>query len=83
MTKKKFVKVTWHDAQDAPDTWVHQDDVQHFTDSLCEVTSWGWIVGQSKHYLTLAADYVKDGDYGRVTKIPRGMIVKTEEFQDE
>jgi len=47
------------------------------------VTSWGWLVGSTKTYVTIAADYIKDGVYGRVTKIPRKMIVKIDEYEQE
>lgn len=78
---KRFVKVVWHDAQDEGHTWVPEGDIQPFTESLCEVISWGWLVGESKKYITLAADYIEDGVYGRVTKIPRGMVVKIDDFK--
>lgn len=79
---KRFVKVRWHDAQDEGSAWVQAEDLQRFTDELCEVISWGWLVSETKKYITLAADYIPSGDtYGRVTKIPRGMVVKIEEYE--
>lgn len=80
---KPFMKVVWHDAADDGRTWVPAEDIQPFTEELCEVTSWGWMVGASKKYITLAADYIADGTYGRVTKIPRGMVVSIDEFKQE
>lgn len=83
MTDKRFVKVFWHDAQDEGRTWVPDQEIEAFNDEVCEVISWGWLVGESKKYVTLAADYIADGTWGRVTKIPRGMVVKIEEFEQE
>lgn len=80
---KQFVRVKWHDAQDDGRTWVPAEEIQPFTEAVCEVTSWGWLVGSTKLYVTLAADYITDGVYGRVTKIPRKMIVSIDEFRQE
>lgn len=82
MTTKKFVRVRWHDAADLEKTWVQPEDIEAFTKEFCEVLSWGWLVSTSKTYLTLAADYIADTDtYGRVTKIPRGMVASVDEFK--
>lgn len=81
--KRRFVKVSWIDAQDQGAAWVQEEEIQPFTDELCEVISWGWLVGETKKYISLAADSITEGPYGRVTKIPRGMIVKMEDFHDE
>lgn len=84
MTEKKFVRVRWHDAADLEKTWVQPEDIAQFTNELCEVISWGWLVSASKKYVTLAADYIADTDtYGRVTKIPKGMIAQVEEFKQK
>jgi hypothetical protein len=83
MTEKRFVKVYWHDAQDEAHTWVSDEEIPGFTAALCEVVSWGWLVGETKKYITLAADHSAPSTWGRVTKIPRGMIVKIEDFKDE
>lgn len=82
---KPFVKVVWHDAADNGATWVPAEDIQSFTEEVTEVTSWGWLVCGSRKtkYITLAADYITDGTYGRVTKIPAGMIVSLDEFKQE
>lgn len=82
MAEKKFVRVLWHDAADLEKTWVQPEDIAQFTNELCEVVSWGWVVGTSKKYVTLAADYIAETEtYGRITKIPRGMVAKIEEFK--
>lgn len=82
---KKLVRVTWIDASD-PDTlgWHSDDEVDKFSDDKVEVTSVGYIKSSTKLYMTLVADYIENGDgsytWGRPTKIPNGMIVKTEEL---
>lgn len=83
MSERKFVKVCWHDAQDEGRTWVQDEELQPFTEALCEVISWGWLVGETKKYVTIAADFSAPSTWGRVTKIPRGMVVKIEEFEQE
>jgi len=82
---KPFVKIIWHDACDEGSAWVAAEDIPKFTAEVVEVISWGWLVCGSKKtkYVTLAADYIKDGTYGRVTKIPTGMIVSWAEFKQE
>lgn len=83
MTDKRFVKVKWNDAQDNGQTWVPPEEIAKFTEELCEVISWGYLVGATKKYVTLAADSIVDGPYGRVTKIPVPMIITIEDFKDE
>ena len=84
MKDKKFVRVVWHDAADLEKTWVGAEDIAQFTNELCEVVSWGWVVSTSKKYVTLAADYIAETEtYGRVTKIPRGMVAHIEEFKQK
>jgi len=82
---KPFVRIIWHDAADDTRTWVPAEDIADFTDKVVEVISWGWLVGGSRKskYITLAADYIKDGTYGRVTKIPSKMVVAFDEFRQE
>jgi len=81
MSPKTFVKVKWLDAQDNGQAWVPEEEIPAFTEAVCEVTSWGWLVGATKLYVTLAADHIADGTYGRVTKIPRKMIVSIDEYK--
>ena len=82
---KPFVRVIWHDAQDEGSAWVPEENIPAFTEAVVEVVSWGYLVGGSKKskYVTLAADYIKDGTYGRVTKVPSGMIVSIQEFKQD
>lgn len=72
---KRIVLVEWNDAQDHADKWVDAKDAEDFTDIDCTITSMGYLVRKTDKYLTLAADYdAIDNDYGRVTKIPIGMV---------
>ena len=74
-----FVKITWHDAEDVPVTWVKSEDVAAHAESICEVVSWGYMVSKTRSDYVLAGDYIpRDDTYGRVTKIPRKMCVKVE-----
>ena len=82
---KPFVKVTWLDASDpvTDASWYTEDEVLAFGESLCEVVSFGYVVSRTKLYLTLAADLITKGSgprtvYGRITKIPIGMIASEE-----
>lgn len=70
-----FVQVRWWDAQDLATTWAAPEAIEEFTDQPCEILSYGYLVKQTKTYVTLAADYVcVNGDFGRVTKIPRPWV---------
>lgn len=70
-----LVLVTWMDAQDHPDKWVDLEDAETFTDVEVNVSSIGFLVRKTDKYITLAGDYDPvDKDYGRVTKIPIGMV---------
>lgn len=75
-SNKKFVFVIWNDARDADDTWMGEKDAETFTDIEVGVITSGWLIRQTPKYVTLGADYnASDNDYGRVTKIPVGMIL--------
>lgn len=83
---RRFVKVRWMDAQDEGRTWVPGEDIDKFTQELCEVISWGWLVGETPKYITIAADCIPDEPHptwGRVTKIPRKMVLKIEDFEQD
>lgn len=74
------VEVTWADAQDHDETWTSLEDVEEFAESSMIVTSLGWEVKRTKLYITIAADYTPDGTFGRVCKIPMGMVQKIEQL---
>ena len=79
--KLDLVKVIWWDAQDLGQTWAGADVVDEFANAPCEIHSIGYLVKQTKAYVTLAADYVVvNGDYGRVTKIPKPWVRKVEKL---
>lgn len=72
---KQLVLVEWNDAQDHAQKWVDAEDAEAFTDIMCTITSVGYLVRKTDKYVTIAGDYdAVDNDYGRVTKIPVGMI---------
>ena len=70
-----FVKVTWHDAEDLAQSWVSSDQIAAAVAQPCLVISWGYLVSKNRKDIVLAADLIsRDETYGRVTKIPRGMV---------
>lgn len=72
---RQLVVVKWMDAQDHPNKWVDAKDAEQFTDVEVNVTSTGFLVRKTEKYITIAGDYDPvDDDYGRVTKIPIGMV---------
>lgn len=81
-TMPPFVKIRWHDAEDVTVTWVRSEDVADHVKEPCEVVSWGYLVAKTRRDYVLAGDYIpRDDTYGRVTKIPRGMVIKIETIE--
>lgn len=82
--KAPFVKVTWDDAED-PDTgnaWHSDQDVAEFAETTTLVVSVGFKVSDTPKYVTLAADWIERlKQFGRITKIPKGVIQSIEEFK--
>lgn len=78
---KPLVKVVWLDAQDYDEKgWASDEELVEFNASPMEVTSLGWLVAKSRHYITLAADFSPSPDtYGRSMRIPRKMVKSLEE----
>lgn len=78
----KLVKVTWHDAEDpTTNVWTDEEDAEVFADQTCEIVSYGLVVKQTPGHLTIGADWIaRDRNWGRLTKIPMGMIVSVEEI---
>lgn len=78
----KLVKVTWDDAEDpSGQTWVEDDDLDGFMQTACVVTSVGFLARETESHILLVADRIPHAStYGRVTKIPRGMILSLEEL---
>ena len=77
-----LIKVIWHDAADRKETWSDAEDIEEFGDELVEVISVGWEVKRTKQYLTIAGDKANDGSYGRVCKVPLGMVLSVEILSD-
>lgn len=73
---KTLVKVEWNDAQDFSEAWVDAKSAEEFGEVECRIVSVGYQISSTAKYVTIAGDYHADeDDYGRVTKIPRGMII--------
>ncbi len=72
----KFVRIIWFDAADVGAAWSRLDDeaVIEWMAELCSIISFGYLVGENKHYYILAADLCHDATVGRLTKIPRPWV---------
>ena len=71
----KLVLVTWNDAQDHSEQWVPEADATVFSESTCTIKSTGFLVKSTDKYMTLAGDWdAEDKNWGRLTKIPAGMV---------
>lgn len=74
--------IRWNDAQDHPSKWVDESDALAFGESSCEIISVGFLISKTAKYLTIGGDWdAVDKDYGRVTKIPIGMIISVESIE--
>ena len=81
---KPLVLVTWDDAEDPADgkTWLDEEDVDTFSQHRCTVQSVGFLVSKTDKYVTLGGDWIEElKHWGRITKIPSGMIVETKDLQ--
>lgn len=80
----KFLKITWRDAEDFGSTWSEEEEAIEFAGQDCLVESYGFLIKQTKLYILLAADRTlsgnKPGELGRLCKIPRKMVVTSEEI---
>ena len=74
---KPLLRITWYDAEDHNETWVAKNDIEKWADKFKTVVSIGWLLRRNKKYVVLAADDA-GGEWGRVTKIPMGWIIKEE-----
>jgi hypothetical protein len=78
------MRVVWNDAQDHNEPWVPVEDAEKFGNEDCQIVSVGFLVSKTSRYVTLAADWNESGgDYGRVTKIPAGMVQSISELRVE
>jgi len=73
---KPLVLVEWNDAQDFAESWVDAESAAEFGEVECRIRSVGYQISYTDKYLTIAGDYhAAEEDYGRVTKIPKGMVI--------
>ena len=74
----KAVIVVWNDAEDPAEgkPWMDAEEVDQFSTHDCLVRSIGFVKSDTEKYLTLIGDAIPElNHYGRVTKIPRAMVV--------
>ena len=77
--KLRKVIVKWRDAADCPETWCSEDEVKSFAKEDVLVETTGLLYSKTAKYLVIVGDVIKEDEgntYGRVTKIPLGMVVK-------
>lgn len=80
---KPEVRVTWIDAQDHPEAWVHETDAEDFGATDCPIRSLGYLISKTEKYITLGADWDEaDKNYGRVTKIPVKWVTSIVELSE-
>lgn len=78
---KPLVKILWHDSRDADGSWISEDEAEKYGEEPCEVYSVGFLISKGSKFVTIGGDWnPQDKDYGRVTKIPVGMVVSIEEI---
>ncbi len=75
--KYKAVKICWLDSRGMTARWEFSDELEKLPP--CEIVSVGFIVKETKKYITIACSVSEDQILGRLT-IPKGCIVKTEEI---
>lgn len=83
--KKELVVVIWDDAEDPAEgkTWLDEEDVARFSVHNCTVESVGYLISKTAKYLTLGGDWIDElHHWGRVTKIPMGMVLSTTVLQE-
>ena len=80
--KDKLLYIEWGDAVSAPDKWMADEDLVDWIESGgWLVKQVGFLVGETKDYIVLAAMKVdkskySQGFYGHVHKVPKGWIIK-------
>lgn len=83
---RHIVRVVWDDAEDPSEgkTWLDGEDVEKFSTHDCTVESVGYLVSQTEKYVTLGADWIDElKHWGRVTKIPAGMVTRIDVIYEE
>lgn len=72
----KFVEIHWHDAAEADDAWVREEELP----GPAHVVTRGWLLKEEDDHLVIGASIISDRDekwtFGDVCVIPKGMIKK-------
>lgn len=82
----RFVRITWDDAEDheTDKTWVDIEDVEEFAASSAIVKTGGYLIMETDRLYILSRDWIVGcATYGKLTKIPKAMTLKIEDFPDE
>lgn len=81
----KLVEVSWEDAEDATDkTWYDDKEMDAISTRLCPVKSIGYLKSQTDKFITIYGDFSPDpSTYGRVTKVPMGMVRNVRVIEDD
>ena len=78
-----LVRIVWNDASDTLEPWVSEEGLKKFSLSTALVVSVGYLAHKNRSYITIAGDWQEDCKiWGRVTKIPRRMVVSIEEIHE-
>lgn len=78
---KPLVQILWHDSRDADDAWTSEVDAIAYGEEPCEIFSVGYLVSKGTKFITIAGDWnPQDKDYGRLTKVPVGMVISITEL---
>ena len=70
--------IEWRDAFDHDQVgWLTKEELDKILPTDALMQSIGWLYHEDERYLTLVADYEKNGDnFSRATRIPIGMITQ-------
>mgnify|MGYP001611023392 FL=1 len=70
-----LVRLTWTDASDHNETWASAEEAAAFSAAPSLIRSAGFLVSKTDKYVTLGGDWDEtDQNWGRLTKIPAGMV---------
>lgn len=78
---RPLIRMTWNDASDSIEPWISEEEMEKFADSHAPVESVGYLVKKTRTHVVIAGDWQEDHKiWGRVTKVPRKMVVSIEEI---
>ncbi len=81
MPTKQLVQILWHDSRDADIAWMTETDAVAYGEEPCEIYSVGYLISKGTKFVTIGADWnPQDKDFGRVTKVPVGMVISIQEL---